>query len=153
MVGFLQARAEKFRKGILLAPCLVYFGCRDSTEVRQEAECFQQCFCLYTLLLLELWWTKHLIAFGCCMYAQQIKQKIEKKEKNIYRNKKTEKTSKFFFPRCFCVHKGSIWPPRTRSFRNSSNFLRTEPSIHCFFYVWTNWPRKFSVRAGSKLAV
>ncbi|CAN0416317.1 unnamed protein product, partial [Hapterophycus canaliculatus] len=34
IMGFLQARAESLRQGRLpsLAPCLVYFGCRDSTE-------------------------------------------------------------------------------------------------------------------------
>ena len=33
MVGFLQARAEALRQGTKLAPCHVYFGCRDSSEV------------------------------------------------------------------------------------------------------------------------
>ena len=37
MVGFLQARAEALRQGTKLAPCHVYFGCRDSSEVRGEA--------------------------------------------------------------------------------------------------------------------
>ncbi|CAN0524496.1 unnamed protein product, partial [Scytosiphon promiscuus] len=34
MVAFLQARAEALRQGATLASCHVYFGCRDSTEVR-----------------------------------------------------------------------------------------------------------------------
>ncbi|CAN0396065.1 unnamed protein product, partial [Hapterophycus canaliculatus] len=34
IMGFLQARARALRKGTVhsLAPCLVYFGCRDSSE-------------------------------------------------------------------------------------------------------------------------
>ncbi|CAM9667313.1 unnamed protein product, partial [Scytosiphon promiscuus] len=34
IMGFLQARAQALRKGAApsLAPCLVYFGCRDSSE-------------------------------------------------------------------------------------------------------------------------
>ncbi|CAM9350750.1 unnamed protein product, partial [Ectocarpus fasciculatus] len=32
-MGFLEARAEASRQGKALAPCLLYFGCRDSSEI------------------------------------------------------------------------------------------------------------------------
>ncbi|CBN77672.1 Nitric oxide synthase, oxygenase domain protein [Ectocarpus siliculosus] len=33
LMGFLEARAKASRQGKVLAPCLFYFGCRDSSEI------------------------------------------------------------------------------------------------------------------------
>ena len=38
MIGFLQAREEALRQGTALAPCVVFFGCRDNSEVRSLSD-------------------------------------------------------------------------------------------------------------------